>query len=256
MTMTFRLGLLHLFFRRVSVSLAAAAMVLFLGSLVGNARAATLEISGPAGMEVLLDGRPLGFLPLSEPVNIPAGEHELSGTLTGYAIYKQRLVFPGQNDYLVLSIRLTPLSRRTALGSNLLLAGLGQHYTGHSTRGWLYSTVEISGLLTALAGEIQRSSFRKDYLLLQDRYNQTINADDLATLRLETTKAYTDMEDMESLRNTGLAIAGGVILLSMIDTWFSFPHITTGSGTLPVVTMNNSLANPQPAFHAGLCLGF
>ncbi len=225
---------------------------------VRPAAAATLEITGPAGAEILLDGTPLGFLPLPEPVTVAPGRHEIFCDLPGYTRYREPIVLPQEDDHLLLVIRLTPLSLRTAVGSNLLLAGLGQHYLGHSTRGWLYNATEIGGLLTALAGEIKRSDYRKDYLLLRGRYNEAINADEIATFSAAMDQAYTDMEDMETLRNTGLAVAGGAVLISMLDAWLSFPAVTAGSGALPVVG-DSFPAIPQSdvhAVHAGLRLGF
>ncbi len=225
---------------------------------VRPAVAATVEITGPAGAEVLLDGTPLGFLPLGKPVTVTPGRHEIRCNLPGYADYREPVVLPREDDHLLLVIRLTPLRLRTAVGSNLLLAGLGQHYLGHGTRGWLYNATEIGGLLTALAGEIKRGDYRKDYLLLRSRYDEAINAEEIATFSAAMEKAYTDMEDMETLRDTGLAVAAGAVLISMLDAWLSFPAVTAGTGTLPVAGYGFP-ANPQPtvqAVHAGLRLGF
>lgn len=219
------------------------------------ALAASLEITGPAGTEVLLDGAPLGFLPLSGSVTVAPGRHEIRCEQPGFVSYKQLIDLATAEDHLLVTIRMTPLSRKTALASNLLLAGLGQHYLGQKTRGWFYNTAEIAGLLTALAGELQRSSYRQDYLLLRDRYDQTINSDDATTLRLATEKAYRDMEDMESMRNLGLAVAGGAVVLSMLDAWISFPGVTAGTGQTPMATLHQPDYS-GPAIHAGVNLGF
>lgn len=220
-----------------------------------KAQAATLDIAGPAGAEILLDGHSLGLLPLAHPVVLDPGRYLLTCAMPGYTEYEQQVVLSDDQDHLIVTVRLLAMSRRTAVGSNLLLAGLGQHYLGHGTRGYVYNVTEIGALFAALAGGIRRSDYRKDYLLLRDQYNQAINADEIATLRAAADKAYSDMEDMESLRNTGLAVAGGVILLSMVDAWFSFPHFNAGAGTLPLATNYSHVSN-QPALHAGLRLDF
>ena len=217
--------------------------------------AASLEITGVAATEVLLDGTTLGFLPLSEPVTVAPGRHEIRCEQPGFVPYKQLIDLATAEDHLLVTIRMTPLSRKTALTSNILLAGLGQHYLGQKTRGWFYNTAEIAGLLAALAGEIQRGSYRQDYLLLRDRYDQTINSDEATTLRLAADKAYSDMEDMESMRNLGLAVAGGAVLVSMHDAWISFPGVTGGAGQTPVATIHQPDSS-GPAFHAGVNLGF
>ncbi len=243
------------FSRHSLVGLTAALLILVLVGVANWAGAATLDIAGPPGAEIFLDGTSLGVLPLAGPVMTAAGNHELRCDLTGYIVYRQHIVLHNQDEQLLISIRLSPLSRRTAIGSNVLLAGLGPHYLGHHTRGWLYNAAEIGGLLTALAGELRRSDYRKDYLLLQDQYNAAINAEEIATLRNATEKAYADMEDMETVRNAGMAVAGGAIVLSMIDAWLSFPNLAIGPGTLPVASAPFH-GNRWPALHAGVRLGF
>ncbi len=224
-------------------------------ALCGGARAATLDITGPAGAAVFLDGAALGFFPLSGPVNTTTGRHDLRCEMPGYEVFRQELALEADGDELRVIVRMTPLSRRTAVGSNLLLAGLGQHYLGHSWRGYFYNAAEIGGLLTALGGAIQRSNYRQDYLLLRDRYAQAVNADEIADLRAATEKAYSDMEDMESLRDLGLAVAGGAVVLSMLDAWLSFPSVTVGAGVTPAATTANAETS-APAVHAGLSLDF
>jgi len=217
--------------------------------------AADLEITGPPGVEVLLDGSVLGFLPLAGPLTVAAGRHQIRGDQPGYIPFVQVVDVGAEDASVRVVIRMTRLSRRTAVASNVLLAGLGQHYLGKNTRGWIYSTAELAGLVAALGGEIQRSNYRQDYLLLRDRYDQAINSDEIATLRAATDKAYSDMEDMESLHNLGLAVAGGAIALSMLDAWLSFPGVSAGTGQTPVATLHQPDSS-GPAFHAGVNLGF
>lgn len=240
-------------------------VVLLLGLAVSGPAlatgAATLQLAGPAGAAVTLDGRPLGFFPLDSALQLEPGSHELRCELLGYADYRQEIVLDGSGALVRVQVRMQPLSRRTALGSNLLLAGLGQQYLGHRTRGIAYSAAEIGGLLVALAGEVQRSNERRDFILLQDEYDRTINADRLTELRAAANRAYADMEDMESLRNTGIAVAAGAVLMSILDAYFSFPAITAGPGETPVRTAaapaDRTIATTwQPAVHAGLRLSF
>ncbi|MFH2051855.1 MAG: PEGA domain-containing protein [bacterium] len=240
-------------------------VVLLLGPAVPGPASATgaasLELAGPVGAAVILDGRPLGFFPLDAAIELEPGRHELLCELPGHVDYRQEIVLDGPGAVVRIQVRMQPLSRRTALGSNLLLAGLGQQYLGHRTRGLVYSAAEIGGLLAALAGEIQRSNERRDFLLLQDEYDRTINADRLTELRAAADQAYADMEDMESLRNTGLAVAAGAVLVSILDAYFSFPAVTAGTGETPVRTAaapaDRVMATTwQPAVHAGLRLSF
>ncbi len=50
-------------------------------------------------------------------------------------------------------------------------------------RGWVYAAAETGGLLTALAGELQRSNLRKDYLVLQDAYDHAVNGNEAVYYR-------------------------------------------------------------------------
>ena len=145
-------------------------------------------------------------------------------------------------------------------GTHWIEKGLGQQYLGHRTRGLVFSAAEIGGLATALLGELRRSDLRKDYLLLSDKYDLAINADDITRLRAEVGQAYADMQDMETMRNTGLAVAAGAVVLSMLDALVFFPEVAAGAGSVPVQT---AFADgpairpfPQPALHAGVRLTF
>jgi len=152
------------------------------------------------------------------------------------------------------------LSKRTAWSSNILFAGLGQHYVGHSFRGYVYNVAEAGGLLTAIAGELQRSDLEKEYLKLVDLYQTSINADEAVGFRNEAEAKYSDMKDMEELRDLGLMVAGGAILISIADALLTFPSATAGGGAVPLAT--SSLETPwsenatDRSLHAGLRLRF
>ena len=151
-------------------------------------------------------------------------------------------------------VRLTPYSRKTALTSNLLAAGLGQFYLGQKTRGWIYLLTEAGGLVTALSAEMQRSDYRNDFLLLQERYNTASTPKRSSSSRCSADQAYQDMEDMEELRDTGLLVAGGAIILSMLDTLVFFPSaVDLGPGPVAPATglrmmrCSRSLRTCQPS---------
>lgn len=230
----------------------------------GPALGAELELVGPAGAAVYLDGRAVGFLPLA-PLDLPAGRYVIQSRLPGHCDFEHTVALLTDEDRARVQIRLLPLSRRTAWSSNLLLAGMGQYYLGHRTRGLVYSAVEIGGLLTALAGEIQRGDLRRDYLLLSDEYRSAINADRIAELRAATEVAYQDMQDMQDLRDTGLLVAAGAVVLSALDALLFFPGVEAGPGPVPAAAAAqpdavHAAAVPQPesraAVHAGLRLSF
>ena len=245
---------------RMVAVLVTGCLALSAGLAGTAAEAATIEIAGPAGASVSINGRPAGFLPLPGPLELETGRHAVVCELPGHEPFRQDILLDGPESRLRLQVRLEPFSRRTAVASNLLLAGLGQQYLGRRTRGVAFSAAEIGGLATMLYGELKRSDLRKDYLLLQDKYDRAINADEIARLRAEASQAYANMEDKEKVRDTGLAVAAGAVVLSMLDAFVFFPEVVAGAGPAPLQTaLGDGPATglfPQPAVHAGVRLTF
>jgi len=245
----------HSNFRRLLAAL------FLLAVLPAAVMAATLDVTGPDGATVVVDGHIMGFLRLSKALTLAPGEYEITSELPGYLPFKTTVALPENRDWQRLQIRLIPMSKKTAWSSNILFAGMGQHYMGKSFKGYLFNLLEAGGLLTAFAGEIQRGDYRKDYLLLVDKYDQAINPDDMEYYKGLAEQAYSDMEEMEDLRNTGLMIAGGAIAISILDAVFLFPGVEVGPGDVPVQT--GAIDSPFftdyntiKTIHAGFKLGF
>jgi len=239
-------------------TLSALAACLVLGS--GPAAVAgTLEITGPAGVAVTVNGEDVGLLPLAGPVGTGVGEYLVRASYPGYLTFEQTVVFFAEEDVQRVTVRLLPLSRRTAWSSSILYAGMGQFYLGHRTRGWIYASAETAGLLTAIFSELQRTNQRQDYLAIRTEYDQTINGDELLRLRGEMEKTYEDMKNAEDMRNTGLWVAAGAIAVSVVDALISFPHVESGPGPVPLQTGRREDPDGAPALaavHAGLRMDF
>lgn len=244
--------------QRLSLGCLLGALVI--GLLSGPVAAATLELTGPDGATVSLNDRPLGAFPLTGPLDLPPGSYTIHVRRQGYAPYDQTVRLLSINDWQRVTVRLTPYSRRVAWSSNILLAGMGQHYLGHSFRGYVYNAAEVGGLLTALAAELQRSNLKSDYLKLVSLYSSSINAEEIVQLSATAETKYNDMQDMETLRDTGLVVAGSAIVVSIIDALLAFPSVEAGGGAVPVET--GRLDQPAPgntpdlALHAGVRLTF
>lgn len=243
--------------QRQSLGLAVA-LLLVCGAV--SAAAATLELTGPAGALVTLNDRPLGQLPLSGPLDLPPGYYNIRCILKGHVSYEQKVRLSTIDEWQRITARLTPFSKQTAWSSNLLFAGLGQHYLGSDFRGYVYNAAEAGGLLTALAGELQRSNLKQEYLKIVDLYNSALNAEDIVRYGNEAEAKYADMQDMEDLRDTGLMVAGGAIVLSIIDVLLTFPGLEAGGGPVPfdtgLIETPWSDREPGSALHAGLRLQF
>ena len=226
---------------------------------VGAAHAATLELVGPDGARLIINDKSTSYLPLRSPLQLPPGTYTIRCELKGYAPYEQEVKLVS-GDWLRLRIRMTRLSRTTAALGNIPIAGMGQFYMGKRVKGWVLLATEAGGLVTALAGEMQRSDYRKDYLLLKDKYDSAINANEIARYRRLSSEAYQNMEDAESLRNTGLIVAGAAVALSVLDALLLFPEAEVGAGPPPVVGWRDeepaSARDRLTSFHAGLRLSF
>ena len=238
------------------------AVTLLLLAIPLNSAAATLDITGPAGASVVVNNHIMGFLPLSQPLTLPPGVYTVKSELPGHILFETVVTLSDTKDRQRLHIRPIALSRKTAWASNILFAGMGQHYMGKSFKGYFFNLIEAGGLLTALSGELQRGDFRKDYLLQKSRYDSAINPNDTDYYKGLSEKAYSDMKDMEKLRDTGLMVAGGAIVLSMLDALFFFPGIEAGPGNVPVQTSSldtggfTDTSNPLKTIHAGIKLRF
>jgi hypothetical protein len=245
--------------RRLPPLALLAAVVL---ATVGSAGAATLQITGPPGAEVTLDGRSLGLLPLSGPMTVEPGVYLLGCRLSGHRDVEQSVVIAEPESWQHVRLRPLPLRRSEAVTSSLLFAGLGQWYRGDRWRGWVYFLGEAGGLLTAVAGEVQRENFRQDYLTFRESYESALSADQIAFWRTEADQAYRDMQDMADLRDTGLYVAAGAWVLSLLDAWLLTPSVDVGPGVVPPSAAHaavgddpTDLAAPG-AVHAGVTLGF
>lgn len=226
-----------------------------------TAPAATLDLTGPAGTAIKVNGLDLGTLPLARPLTLGPGAYLIEGELRGFVSFAQTVRLTDDSDQVALHLRLDRRSRQTAWTSSVLYAGLGQFYLDKPVRGWFYVAAESAGLLTALAGELQRSNYRRDFLVLQDSYDSTINGDEALYYREQADQAYANMEDAEKLRNTGLLVALGAITVSVLDALITFPNVDAGPGPVPPMTgyapdLPTMPGNPLTTVHAAVKLTF
>ncbi len=242
-----------------AIRAALPCLAIFLVSvLAAPAAAATLRISGPPGATVKVNGHEVGILPLAAALELPRGTYTVTCEARGYQDFSATVVLGEDDAWSHLQVRPVRLSRKTAVTSNLLFAGLGQHYMGHGWRGWLYTAAEAGGLLAALAGEVQRVEYRDDYYLYEDEYNAAISPEEIAYYRDLSTQAYADMEDATGLRDTGLLVAVGAIAVSMLDAFLFFPGADIGPGPVPPMqsAAPRDAAADQFALHAGWRVAF
>ena len=224
---------------------------LLLLAVAGVATAATVQLSGPAGTSVRLAGSDLGMLPLDAPLELSPGVYEIKARKRGYERFDHILVVRDADEWVHLELRLLPLKRSRAFKGSLLYAGTGQRYMGAGFRGWIYFLGETGGLLTALAGELQRSNYANDYTNFKAQYDIAFLPEEIERFKSLADQSYADMEDMEELRNTGLMVALGSYALSLLDALLLFPSVDVGPG---MVAPTTSL-NVRPALTSGMTSG-
>lgn len=227
---------------RLLIPGAAIVALLLGGAAAPGALAATLEIDGPAGAAVAVDGAPIGRLPLASAVVVTPGLHVVTCTLRGCEPFTADVLIADETANHRLHARLIPLRRRDGVLYSLVFAGLGQRHIGRPALGWALTGLEAGGLVAGLAGELSLRNRRDDYAVLYDAYRNAITDEQIAARRDAAEAAWSEVEDAESLRRTGLLVAAGAVAVSVLDAWLRFPSLEAGPGPLPAA----ALAAPAP----------
>jgi len=223
----------------------------------GPAAAATVALSGPPGARVRLDDRDLGTLPLAGALTLAPGVYRLECRARGYERLAQELVVSDPDGWQHIRLRPLALERGRAVTGSLLYAGLGQWYSGARLRGWVYFLGETGGLLTALAGELQRANYEDDYVNAKAAYDAALTPQEVAFWRAEADQAYADLTEMSDLRDSGLYVAAGAYVLSLLDAWLLFPAVDIGPGlVVPDAHGAADRVAPVAGVHAVVTLGF
>jgi len=197
------------------------------------APAATLQLVGPPGARIALDDHPLGMLPLQGDLELAPGVYRVTCELRGHQDLEQVVVLSEPDSWLHVRLRPVPVRRGAVIGSSLIFAGLGQWHGGATWRGWLYFLGEAGGLATAIAGEVQRATAKDDYEIALASYRSALDDQEIAFWRAKSDAAYQDVQDYEDLRNTGLLIAAGSWVVSLLDAWLLVPAVDAGPGLVP-----------------------
>lgn len=181
--------------------------------------AATLEVKGPAGAELFVDGERVGALPLAGPIVVEPGVRVLECRKPGHLVHTEAVNIDGPETALSVQVELEPLSRRRALGSSVALAGLGQLYQGRKRMGWTMIALQGSAWLVAAAAESSFQTTRDDYEILDRRYQDAILESEIVRLRSERQAAFDDLESAKNLRNAALGAVVVIGVWSLFDVW-------------------------------------
>jgi tetratricopeptide (TPR) repeat protein len=96
---------------------------------------ARLEVSGPSGAAIAIDGRPAGALPQSAQLEVPAGRHLIAITKTGHKPFAQELEFGrGETKKVTAALPVTGqrVAATVAIGAGIVGVGVGAVLAGLS----------------------------------------------------------------------------------------------------------------------------
>jgi len=236
--------------------LPAVFALVLLGPVV-PALAVDVHVEGPDGAALFLDGEPVGVLPLDGPLKLRRGDYELEARLRGARTMVRPLtVGLHTSDPQTVIMRMTPLSRRSAVLSSLVLAGSGQRYVNRPTFGWALTAAETGGLLAALVGEIGLSNHEADYAVAREDYRAAVTPDQIDATRAEVQRLSDAMGDDADLRNAGLTLAAAAVAVSVLDLLLNFPGLEGDVNLDTVGPFDHATGPGEPALRVGLNLNF
>jgi hypothetical protein len=149
----------------------ALLLAVLLSAMATEAVAATLNVIGPQGSEVVVDGVVVGILPLSAPLEFPHGQMlMLEVRRNGFIGHEQQVWLPNPETEMSIEVDLLTLSRKTAVMSSTLLAGTGQFYQGRRTAGWIQLGLQLTAWGSVIVGELVFKDRRDEYEMLDQEY--------------------------------------------------------------------------------------
>ncbi len=215
-----------------------------------TARAALLQVRGPAGAAVLVDGRAEGVLPLGGPLVLTAGAHAVRLEQVGFYPSETQVDAISDAQVIDLAMGLYPKSRSGAVTRSLVLAGVGQQYEGHDKLGWTLMAAEVAGVGTAVMAQLRFFNQRDEFDSAVDRYNRALNPEEIAAGQAAAQKAFDRMGTAETVRNIALGVALATVTVSVLDAWLRFPHVEAGSGDLPLAASEAASSGVHLALQA------
>jgi len=205
---------------RSSIARVALALAALATPLASGAFAATLQVNGPAGAEVVLRGEVLGVLPLSEPIELPHGQvHVIEIRKPGYVTHEEQVLLQMPETEQVVDVELLKLGKRTAVIGSALLAGTGQFYQDRNTTAWIHLGLQLTAWGSAIYGELQFKDKRDEYELLDQQYKEALAPTEIAALSEDRDAKWNEMQDAKSWRNWSLGAVAVIAAWSAFDAW-------------------------------------
>ena len=216
-----------------------------------DAHAARLDVRGPVGAEVLVDGEAVGTLPFDQWIRLETGEYDLEVRAPGYVVHQEVVKVTSPEDEIVLDLDLLPLSRWQAVGSSTVLAGLGQLYQRRPVTGWTMRALQITAWGALAATEAQYQSARDDYQEAVVAYEQAITAGQIRIAREDMEVAFDDVESKNDLRTYATVAVVAIGAWSVFDAWRAHSGFFAGPDVDAPAFSSVGPAGGMPAIRAG-----
>jgi len=206
--------------KRSSIARGALFLAVLVSMFASGSGAATLNVVGPAGAEIVIDGMVVGILPLPAPVELPhARMLMLEVRRNGYISHEQQVWLPNPETEMSIDVDLLILSRKTAVVSSSLLAGTGQFYQGRRTAGWIQLGLQLTAWGSVIAGELAFQDKRDEYETLDQEYQDALAPSEITRLRDERDATWEEMQDAKTWRNASIGAVVIIAAYSAVDAW-------------------------------------
>jgi hypothetical protein len=180
---------------------------------------------GVRDSEVRLNGRPVGRLPVPH-MEIKAGKNKFEFHRKGFET-KKVSIQPNAQDTIRLRVEQKPLRKTKAVVYSFLIPGGGQLYRKNFLKSALFSFSESSCMVMCLLYDDRMKMDISEYDIRRAAYSESMDDDQIESLRMNMHAAYEKVEKSESMRNAFIYIAAGLWLLNIIDSYVSDNPIST-----------------------------
>ncbi len=217
--------------------LSVISIVMFLPVLSGAQQATSYSLTtNPAGATASFSGE--YNLVVNTPANLPAnlsGKYKVRICRPGYETWKGELSFlPGSASNV--NVNLSKKTRFKAGIRSMLIPGWGQHYSGNSFRGAVFTLGAIGAATGFYFADRRFSDKKDDYNIALQNYYGATSIDELNRLRVISESARKTASDAEKNRNLLVYTGVGIWVYNFFDSVIFFPE---GSAYYPALGMTD-----------------
>lgn len=184
-------------------------------------RKAHLIVAAPAGARVATGNDRETILP-APPIELPAGVHHVTISLSGYRSRKETLRI-GEGETRTLVAPLAPKTRHGAILRALAVPGWGSHYMEQRAS----SLAIFGGAAIAAGGAILFDATMRDRIdefeEIDARYSSAVSGADIEAIARQRDAAYDDIGEAEDLRGICLIALAGAYAVGIAEAALRFP---------------------------------